>query len=139
MKNYFKLLWIIALVTVTGFVTADDGIRKSITITGLRSFNGRDSDIWICTDYPWDSDQCVANEFDVEIINGSVTFRLENDGDTDRWTGSGSYYIYFDIMDTDGDLEFETVYAPGGAPVKFDINFANTPLAFSSFKNLDDL
>jgi len=141
MRNYFKLFWIIVLTTVIGFETAsaNDNIRKSITITGLESFNSRDADIYLCSTYPWDSDQTIANKFDVEIINGSVTFQLENDDDFDRWTGSGSYYIFFDIIDSDGYIEYEFVYAPNGIPVKYNINSANTSFVFRSFKNMNAL
>ncbi len=138
MKIFSKIFLLVVLCVFIGspVVYAQGDVRKSITVSGLESFNGRDADMYICAIYPWDSDETVANKYNVEIINGSVVFQLENEDSYDRWTGSGSFYIYLDILDLDGELEYELVYAPGGSPAAYTINSANVSLVFSNFKNI---
>lgn len=138
MKMFSRFFLLIVLFVFIGFpmTYAQSNVRKSITITGLESFNGREADMYICSVFPWESEQTIANKYNVEIINGSVVFQLEEEDSYNRWTGSGSYYIYFDILDIDGELEYELIYAPGGDPAAYNINTANVSLVFSNFKNI---
>jgi hypothetical protein len=143
MKNTLKIIGIVALVAVAGFSMAACGgggggsigdSAKSITITDITGKTG-EALIGILAD--WSSSDITAVEFK-NISGNSVTVNLLTSS-ASPWTGSGSYYIMV-IFNASEPTETTYVYTNGTASLqKYNISSANSTIAFSKFKNTDDL
>jgi hypothetical protein len=115
MKNFLKLLGIIALVAVIGFSMAacktdDDGggnsggnnsggngggssSAKSIKITGLDDFYGSSYQLGLATSVDKLYDEDLIAFAEGTIRSGTQTAPLLDYKTGDPWTGSGSYYV----------------------------------------------
>jgi hypothetical protein len=105
---------------------SDDGVAKSIKITGLTEYNGKEGEIDLQTTKV-DGNE-IASGLDT-VADGSLTVALFNKSMT-PWTGAGAFFIDLDIWDGGNQTEYIS-------KAKVDISGPITEIPFSQFK-LDD-
>jgi len=146
MKNTFKVFGIIALLVVITFSMAacsdDSGsdTAKKITITGLPSNSSGGWGIWVFSDLNdivGHVPRLTAVGYTTFSGASTVTFDLfvpENDTTkptSEKWTGSGSYYVYLIAANSSGGFSTLNAYiymSDSSTPTKVTIDKGTTTL-----------
>ena len=145
MKNKFKVSGIIAVAAAIVFsmtaceattdtTSANDGVPKTLVITGIEEFSGD-----VLVNISSDGRDLTGTQVAVggaAISGNRVSFPLVQPRQEDRrWTGRGEYFIVL-VFSQDGNNVIYFYSSGGMSALRYDITEATTTIAFNQFRRL---